>query len=87
LITLRRRSEPRFWPLESIGVDEPMFVAGAIAAMSEASVIQTPADAERAPLGETYVITGIFEAISVLTILRIDSERPPGVSMTITAAS
>ena len=30
-----------------------MFVAGAIAATSAASVIQTPADAERAPFGET----------------------------------
>jgi hypothetical protein len=28
LITLRRRSEPRFLPLESIGVEEPMFVVG-----------------------------------------------------------
>ena len=53
LITLRRRSEPRFWPLESIGVEEPMLVAGAIAATSAASVIQTPAEAARAPLGDT----------------------------------
>jgi len=53
LITLRRRSEPRFWPLESIGVEEPMLVCGAIAAMSPASVIQTPAEAAREPCGET----------------------------------
>ncbi len=53
LITLRRRSEPRFAPLESIGVEEPMFVVGAIASTSAACEIQTPADAARAPLGET----------------------------------
>ena len=53
LITLRRRSEPRFAPLESIGVDEPMFVVGAMASTSAASEIQTPAEAARAPSGET----------------------------------
>ncbi len=53
LITFRRRSEPRFAPLESIGVDEPMFVVGAIASTSAACAIQTPADAARAPFGET----------------------------------
>ena len=42
-----------FWPLESIGVEEPMFVCGAIASESAASVIQTPADAAREPCGET----------------------------------
>ncbi len=41
-----------------------MFVAGAIARMSAASPIQTPADAARAPLGETYTTTGIPEASS-----------------------
>src|SRR5256714_9999936 len=59
LITLRRRSEPRFCPLESIGVDEPMFVVGAIASTSAASEIHTPADAARAPSGDTYTITGL----------------------------
>src|SRR2546421_13004735 len=87
LITFRRRSEPRFWPLESIGVDEPMLVSGAIAAMSAASVIQTPADAARDPGGDTQTITRILRPTSFLTIFRIDSERPPGVSSTITAAS
>src|SRR6266480_1901939 len=86
LITLRRRSEPRFWPLASIGVEEPMFVAGAMAATSAASVIQTPAEADREPLGETYTITGIRSPISFLTILRIDSKSPPGVSIRTTAA-
>ena len=53
LMTLRRRSFPRSWPPPEIGVDEPMFVSGAIASRSEASEIQTPADAARAPGGET----------------------------------
>ena len=53
LITLRRRSEPMFWPLPLIGVEEPMFVSGAIASRSAASEIQTPADAARAPFGVT----------------------------------
>ena len=51
--TLRRRSLPMFVPLPWIGVDEPMFVAGAIASTSAASEIQTPADAARAPSGDT----------------------------------
>ena len=53
LITLRRRSEPRLPPLESIGVDEPMFVVGAIARTSAASDTHTPADAAREPFGDT----------------------------------
>ena len=52
-MSFRRRSLPMFWPLESIGVDEPMLVSGAIARRSAASEIQTPAEAARAPLGDT----------------------------------
>ena len=54
----RRRSRPcrrrSFWmssPPTLIGVDEPMFVCGAIASTSAASPIQTPAEAARAPVG------------------------------------
>ena len=36
LTTLRRRSLPMFAPFDSIGVDEPMLVAGAIASSSAA---------------------------------------------------
>src|SRR5581483_12440014 len=57
--TLRRRSEPMFAPVPLIGVDEPMFVPGAIASRSAAWAIHTPAEAARAPLGETYTTTGI----------------------------
>src|SRR5579884_1228681 len=66
LIILRRRSEPILAPLESIGVDEPMFVVGAIASTSAASETQTPADAARAPSGETYTITGSFALSSAV---------------------
>ena len=51
--TLRRRSLPMFEPLPLIGVEEPMFVCGAIASRSAAWEIQTPADAARAPAGAT----------------------------------
>ena len=40
-------------PPTLIGVDEPMFVCGAIASTSPAWLIQTPADAARAPSGQT----------------------------------
>ncbi len=53
MITLRRRSLPMFAPLPLIGVEEPMFVSGAIASTSAAWEIQTPAEAARAPAGET----------------------------------
>ena len=53
LMIFRRRSLPRFAPVPEIGVEEPMLVSGAIASTSAASEIQTPADAARAPPGET----------------------------------
>src|SRR5215510_1852650 len=53
LTIFRRRSLPMLLPPSLIGVDEPMFVLGAIARTSAASLIQTPADAARAPFGET----------------------------------
>jgi hypothetical protein len=42
-----------FAPVPVIGVDEPMFVSGAIASTSAACEIHTPADAARAPPGAT----------------------------------
>src|SRR5262249_20406046 len=44
---------PIFGRLERIGVDEPMFVFGAIASTSAAWEIHTPAEAARAPSGDT----------------------------------
>ncbi len=49
--TLRRRSSGISSPVAEIGVDEPMFVCGAIAAMSAAMARKTPADAAREPSG------------------------------------
>jgi hypothetical protein len=40
-------------PVSETGLAEPMFVCGAIAATSAASVTKTPAEAARAPSGET----------------------------------
>ena len=40
-------------PFESIGVAEPMFVCGAIAATSAACGDVSPAEAARDPFGET----------------------------------
>ena len=57
-----------------------MLVCGAIAATSAASVMYRPADAARAPFGDTYTTTGIGAARMSLIILRIDSSNPPGVS-------
>src|SRR5437763_15570516 len=64
LITLRRRSELMFWPLESIGVEEPMLEIGDIARTSAACESQTPAEAARAPFGPTQTMTGIFSRSS-----------------------
>ena len=42
-----------FAPVPLIGVEEPMFVSGAIASRSAASETHTPAEAARAPCGDT----------------------------------
>ena len=42
-----------FVPPRLIGVEEPMLVTGAIARMSAAWPIHTPAEAARAPSGDT----------------------------------
>ena len=62
----------------------PMFVPGAIAATSEARVISTPAEADRAPDGVTYTATGTRDLMIACTICRIAVSRPPGVSSSTT---
>jgi hypothetical protein len=57
-----------------------MLVWGAIAATSDASVTKRPAEAARAPSGDTYTTTGIEAPMMSLTMSRIDSSNPPGVS-------
>ena len=53
LITLRRRSAPSSSPEAEIGVEEPMFVWGAIARMSAAWPITAPAESALEPGGAT----------------------------------
>ena len=55
-----------------------MLVAGAIAATCAAMVMNTPADAARAPVGATYTMTGTSAFSIRCTIARIDRSRPPG---------
>jgi hypothetical protein len=74
-------------PPAEIGVDEPMFVNGAMAATSEAMARKTPAEAAREPGGETYTITGTGDSSMLLIMLRIELSSPPGVSSRTTAAS
>ena len=53
LITFLRRSSPRSLPVAEIGVDEPMFVCGAIASTSAAWPITAPAESALDPDGAT----------------------------------
>src|SRR5439155_20319383 len=74
-------------PPSEIGVDEPMFVCGAMAARSEAMVITAPAESALDPGGETYMMTGTVAERNLLTMPRMDELNPPGVSSTITTAA
>ncbi len=50
-------------------------------------VMNVPALAARLPPGPTHTITGTGALSSVLTISRVDSSEPPGVSSWITTAA
>jgi hypothetical protein len=67
-------------PEASTALAEPMFVWGAIAATSAASVMKAPAEAPRAPSGEIQTTTGIGASMMSLMISRIEESSPPGVS-------
>jgi hypothetical protein len=67
-----------------IGVEEPMLVPSAIAAMSAAIVMNAPADAARAPAGPTQITMGMGEFKIAVTMSLVDSNSPPGVSRRIT---
>ena len=56
-------------------------MAGAIAATLVDSRMNVPAEAARAPDGETYPITGTFAFKIACVICRIDESSPPGVSI------
>ena len=58
-----------------------MFVPGAMAATCAESRMKVPADAARAPAGETKAITGTSAFKIAWVIWRIDESRPPGVSI------
>src|SRR5712691_11904875 len=67
-------------PSPDTGCAAPMLVPGAIAATWAARVINVPAEAARAPLDETYTTVGTLAFNSALTISRVESTSPPGVS-------
>ena len=71
----------RVTPPIPTGVEAPTFVAGAIAATWVAIKMNVPAEAARAPDGDTYPITGIVDAWMALMISRIEESSPPGVSI------
>src|SRR2546423_239449 len=75
-----------FEPLKLTGWADPMLVPGAIAAMSAASVMYSPAEAARAPDGETKMTTGSGAASIFLMMCRMDVSRPPGVSIAMISA-
>src|SRR6266508_6459506 len=64
----------------------PTFVPGAMAATEPDSRMNVPADAARAPDGETYVMTGTGEFRMAFVIFRVEESRPPGVSMVMRTA-
>ncbi len=74
------------WPIPDTGWAAPMFVPGAIAAMSAATVITKPAEAARAPDGPTKTATGVRQLSISSMIWRIELSRPPGVSIRITTS-
>ena len=74
-------------PPSEMGVEEPMFVCGAIAAMSAAIAMTAPAESALDPGGATYRTTGTSEARHRFTIPRMEEASPPGVSSRTTTAS
>ena len=64
-------------PVAFTGCAAPIVVLGAIAATLPAITMNVAAEAARAPLGETYVITGTFDASIRWTMLRIDPPARP----------
>src|SRR2546428_457371 len=75
-----------FPPPSMTGDAAPMLVAGAIAATCAASVMKTPAEAARAPVGATKMMTGTSAPNIRWTIARMDRSSPPGVSSWMTSA-
>jgi len=72
---------PRSSPAPPTGDAAPAFVPGAIAATSHAIRMMNPADAAWAPGGATQPTTGAGDARIACVIVRVESSRPPGVSI------
>src|SRR5260370_31844372 len=68
-------------PPRLTGWADPILVPGAIAAMSAASVMYNPAEAARAPDGDTNTTTGSGAPRIFLMMFRIEVSSPPGVSI------
>ena len=66
-------------PPDPTGEAAPMLVPGAMYARFEASVMNVPALAARAPLGETYTIVGTGASSRPETMRCVASRLPPGV--------
>src|SRR5215472_12949664 len=73
-------------PVLVTGLEAPIRVVGAIAAICAARATNAPAEAARPPVGETYEIIGTLLANSAWVIDFIESRSPPGVSISITRA-
>jgi len=74
-------------PETPTGCAAPISVPGAIAFTGQASMMNVPADAARAPDGPVQQITGTFEPRIDWTMWRIDESNPPGVSMVSSTAA
>ncbi len=68
-------------PAPPTGAAAPAFVPGAIAATSHAMRMMKPAEAACAPGGATQPTTGTGDARIACAIVRVESRRPPGVSI------
>ena len=86
LVALRASVES-IGPCMLIGVAAPMLVPGDIAATSAAITMNTPAEAARAPCGETQVITGVGATSRCWIMTRMLDSRPPGVSISTSSAA
>src|SRR5579883_23525 len=86
LSTLAFSVAARSLPSLFTGLDAPIVVDGAIAAMCAARVTSAPAEAAYAPGGVTYEIIGTVLLSSAVMIACIESIAPPGVLTSITSA-
>ena len=63
-----------------MGAAAPMLVLGAMTAKLAAAVMKVPAEAARAPGGDTYTAVGTLSLNRSSVIFWVELRRPPGVS-------